>query len=257
MRRTLRLLGRGWWVNLKQQSRWGYFILMSTLYPVVFASIASMMFRSGEQSRSLLYAAIGAGLFGVWNCTLVGSGQALTLLRQQGMLELLVAAPVPFVQVLIPITLAAATVGFYSLVATLTWGRLLFAVPLHVEHPLLLALAVPAAALSLGLLGVVMASVFVLYRHANALTNLLGYPVHLLSGILVPVSLLPGWLHPLSWLLAPTWAAEAIRRAVLGGQPLPAIGACLALGVAYLVVGNLTLRRFEQLARKHATLELA
>ena len=140
--------------------------------------------------------------------------------------------------------------------ATLAWGRLLFGIPLRVEHPFLLVLAVPATVLGLGLLGMVLASVFVLYRHANALTNLLEFPVYLITGLLVPLALLPDWVGPLSWLLAPTWGVRAIRAAVLGGEPLPAIGACLALSVAYLAVGSVTLRRLEVLARRRASLAL-
>jgi ABC-2 type transport system permease protein len=158
--------------------------------------------------------------------------------------------------VLAPITLATAAVGMCSLIATLAWGRLLFGIPLRVEHPLLLVLAVPATVLGLGLLGMVLASVFVRYRYANALTNLLDFPVYLAAGLLVPLTLLPGWVAPLSFLLAPTWGVRAIRAATLGGDPLPAIGACLLLSVAYLGVGSLTLRRFETLARRRASLAL-
>jgi ABC-type multidrug transport system ATPase subunit/ABC-type polysaccharide/polyol phosphate export permease len=252
----LRLVGLGWAFHVKRLSRSGFFLLISAVEPVVYASIAFFMFRAGDRPGSLLYAAIGAGMLGVWSTTLTGSGQAITLLRQEGMLELLVAAPVPFLRVLVPITLATATVGLYSLVATLAWGRLLFGIPLGVAHPWLLLLAVPATVVALGLLGVVLASVFVLYRHANALTNLLEFPVYLATGLLVPVAAMPGWVRPLSWLLAPTWGARAIREAVLGGDPLPAIGACVLLGIAYLGVGGLALRRFELLARRRATLAL-
>jgi ABC-2 type transport system permease protein len=252
----LRLVGLGWAFHVKRLSRSGFFLLISAVEPVVYASIAFFMFRAGDRPGSLLYAAIGAGMLGVWSTTLTGSGQAITLLRQEGMLELLVAAPVPFLRVLVPITLATATVGLYSLVATLAWGRLLFGIPLGVAHPWLLLLAVPATVVALGLLGVVLASVFVLYRHANALTNLLEFPVYLATGLLVPVAAMPGWVRPLSWLLAPTWGARAIRDAVLGGDPLPAIGACVLLGIAYLGVGGLALRRLELLARRRATLAL-
>jgi ABC-2 type transport system permease protein len=251
-----RLLALGWAFHVKRLSRSGIFLLISAVEPVVYASIAFFMFRAGDRPESLLYAAIGAGMLGVWGTTLTGSGQAITLLRQEGMLELLVAAPVPFLRVLAPITMATATVGLYSLVATLAWGWLLFGVPLRVEHPWLLALAVPVTVVTLGLLGVVMASAFVLYRHANALTNLLGFPVYLVTGLLVPVGLLPDWVRPLSWLLAPTWGARAIREAMLGGEPLPAIGACALLGLASLGAGSLALRRFELLARERASLAL-
>jgi ABC-2 type transport system permease protein len=80
--------------------------------------------------------------------------------------------------------------------------------------------------------------------------------VLLVTGMLVPLSLLPGWSHPIAWLLAPTWGVRAIREAALGGTPWPDVGMTLALGAAYLVLGAIFLRYFEVAARKHATLSL-
>lgn len=253
----LRLLARGWLVHGKHLTSSGYFLLNASVQPVIFATIAFYLFRVGDQPDALMYASIGAGMLSLWTTTLVGSGQALTLLRVAGMLELLVAAPAPFTVVLAPITLATASVGLYSLVATLVWGWLIYGIPLHVAHPVMLVAAVPVTVFGLGMLGMIFASVFVRFRYANAFTNLFDYPVWLASGILVPVSLLPGWVRPLSWLLPSTWGAEAIRDSLIGGRPLPAIGACLALGVGYLGLGMLTVRKFELLARRQASLALA
>jgi ABC-2 type transport system permease protein len=133
----------------------------------------------------------------------------------------------------------------------------MFGVPLHAEQPLLLLVAVPAAVLSLGALGMVFASVFVLMRHANALTNLLVYPVWLASGLLLPIGLLPGWARRMSWFLPSRWGTQAVRDSVIGGRPWPAIGACLLLAAGYLGLALITLRHFELLARRRATLELA
>jgi ABC-2 type transport system permease protein len=52
---------------------------------------------------------------------------------------------VPFGAVLAPITIATSAIGVYALVATLLWGRLLFGIPLHVEHPALFVLSLAAA----------------------------------------------------------------------------------------------------------------
>lgn len=205
----------------------------------------------------MLYAAVGAGMLSIWSTTLIGSGQALTLLRTAGMLELLVAAPAPFALVLAPVTLATASIGLYSLAATLGFGWLLFDVPVRVAHPWLLAASVPVTVFGLGMLGLVFASVFVRFRYANALTNLFDYPVWLLAGMLVPVDRLPGWARPVSWLLPPTWGVRAIRESMLGGRPVLAIGAGLALGLGYLALGLFTVHRFEVLARKRAALALA
>jgi ABC-2 type transport system permease protein len=254
--RVLRLFATGWAFHLKTLSMSTFFILTSSIQPVIFASIAFFMFRAGHRAPTLLYAAIGAGLMGIWSATLFGSGGAIQWQRYQGTLELLAAAPVPLVLVLVPLTLATATIGVYSLTATLLWGWLLFDIPLRVVHPLELALAIPATVLGLGLLGLVLASSFVLYRHANALANLLEYPVWLVTGLLVPVSQLPGWTRPIAWALAPTWGVRAIREAALGGRPLPSILACVALAAGYAAAGTLLLRYFDRLARDRATLAL-
>ncbi len=121
---------------------------------------------------------------------------------------------------MLPLTVATASIGLYSIVATLFWGRVFFGVPLDFVHPWLFALALPVTVLSLGLLGLVLASTFVLYRHASAFSNLLEYPIWLVTGLLVPLSLLPGWVEPISWVLAPTWGMEAVRNAALGGERL-------------------------------------
>jgi ABC-type polysaccharide/polyol phosphate export permease len=251
-----RLLCVGWLFHLKGLTNSLFFVLLSLIQPVIFASIAFFMFESGSRSGTLLYVALGAGLMGIWSSTLFGSGGAIQWQRWQGTLELMIGAPPPFVAVLLPLTVATSTLGLYSIVATLGWGRVFFGVPLDFAHPLQLAIALPATILSLGMLGLLLASTFVLYRNANAFSNLLEYPVWLVTGLLVPLSLLPGWVGPISWVLSPTWGMRAIRDAAFGGNAWPEIGLCVALGVVYLALGALALRNFERLARSRATLSL-
>src|SRR2546426_4236060 len=131
----IRLFYAGWLFHLKNLTNSTFFLLIAVLQPVIFASIAFFMFKSGSRGGTLLYAALGAGLMGIWSSTLFGSGGAIQWQRWQGTLELLVASPPPFVLVLLPMTLATAINGAYALVATLVWGRLLFAVPLDLVHP--------------------------------------------------------------------------------------------------------------------------
>lgn len=253
----LRLLYAGWLFHLKSLSNSLFFVLISVLQPVIFASIAFFMYESGRRPGTLLYVALGAGLMGIWSSTLFGSGGAIQWQRWQGTLEIVVAAPAPFLLVLVPLTLATATIGLYSIVGTLFWGRLFFGVPLDFVHPFQLAVALPATVISLGLMGLLLASTFVLYRQASAFSNLLEYPVWLATGLLVPLSLLPGWVTWISWGLAPTWGIKAIRAAALGGGGAwSAIGMCVLLGAVYLVLGAVFMKNFERLARQRATLSL-
>ena len=254
---VLRLIWVGWKFHVKSLSRSGFFILTSIWLPVLIATIAYYMFQAGERPGTLFYASLGAGVYGIWSSTLFGSGGAIQWQRWQGTLEVIVASPAPFVLVLLPLTLATATIGVYSVTATLLWGRLAFGIPFSIEHPLLFALSVSATILGLGLLGLVLATTFVLYRHANALSNMLEWPVLLITGMLVPLALFPGWVTPIAWTLAPTWGMRAIRASALGGDPLFPLAMTVALSLVYVAVGALLLRNFERLARRDATLSLA
>mgnify|MGYP003694698233 CR=1 FL=1 len=64
------------------------------------------------------------------------------------------------------------------------------------------------------------------------LGNFFEYPVWLICGFLVPLALLPGWVRPISWVLAPTWGMSAIRESALGGTPCRTCSLCLGLGAA-------------------------
>src|SRR5689334_16100491 len=141
--------------------------------------------------------------------------------------------------------------------ATLVWGWALFGVPFHLAHPLLFLVAVPVTVLALGMLGLLLASTFVLLRNANALANPLDYPVWLLSGMLTPLTVLPGWTRPLSYALATTWGARALRGASAGGAVWTPAAAALGLGLLYVLAGSLALVRVERRARAAATLALA
>jgi ABC-2 type transport system permease protein len=251
-----RLVYAGWAFYLKTLTLSGFFIIVSIISPVIFASIAYFMFEAGARPGSLLFVAIGAGMMGIWSAVLFGSGGAIQWQRWQGTLEYLIAVPPAFIWVILPLTIATATVGLYSLTSTLLWGWLFFDVPLELAHPAWFIVSLPVAVLALGLLGLVLASTFVLYRNANALSNLLEYPVWLVTGLLVSLSLLPGWVGPISWALAPTWGVNALREAAIAGNPWPEIGMCLALGAVYLVIGHFALQHFERLARERATLSL-
>jgi ABC-2 type transport system permease protein len=254
--RIARLLAVCWWFQLKQMTKAGLFVFTSIIEPLIFATLAYYLFKAGHRPGTLLYASLSAGLMGIWTSTLFGAGGAINFQRWQGVLEPLIASPPPYALILFPQTLAAASIGLYSLTSTLLWGRLVFGIPLHFVHPAAFLIAVAVTILALGVLGLVMGASFILYREANALANMLEFPVWIVTGVIVPLSLLPGWIHPLSWILAPTWGYRAIHDAALGGNPWPGIGMALALAAVYFVIGQAVVVAFERRARERATLSL-
>ena len=253
---SLLVIAGGFRMNMKMLGTSAWFLLMAVIQPVIFATIAYYMFRSGGRSGTLLYASLGAGMMGVWSTTLFGSGGMIQWQRWQGTLELGAAAPPPMALLYLPFSLANAFTGMYAMAATLVWGRVVFGIPLQFAHPWLFALSLPATVLALGLMGLVLASTFILYRNANALSNLLEYPVWIASGLVFSTSLLPAWTRPISWCLPPYWGVLAIRHAALGGDVWGPLGMVLLLGVASLAISTLTFRWFEHAARARATLSL-
>ena len=255
--KALRVFATGFVLHFKNLSASPFMVVTAAIWPLVYATLAFLMFRATHQAPSLLYAALGAAVMGIWSTTATSAGGAIQQQRNWKVLELLVAAPSPLILVLAPITVAIAGIGVYSIVTTLLWGRLLFGVPFHVLHPALFLVSIPAAVLSIGLLGLVLASDLVLYREASAFSQALEYPVWMITGMLIPLSLLPGWIHPISWALAPTWGMRAVRRAALGGAVGTPLLACLLLSVVYAVLAVVLIRQFERLARERATLSLS
>jgi ABC-2 type transport system permease protein len=255
--RALRLLAVGWFLQLKMLSRSSFDSFLAILWPLFFATVAFFMFRAGGDPDSLIYASLGAAVMGIWTATSVSAGAALQRERWHGTLELLVAAPAHFSLVLLPLAFATSAIGIYCMATTLLWGRVVFGIELTIEHPLLLAASIPATILSIGALGFLMAVAFARYRNAWALGAMTEYPVWLICGFLVPLTLLPEWVRPISWALAPTWGMRAIRESATGGSPLPDVGMCFLLGAAYVGIGVLVTESVLRAARVRASLSLS
>ncbi len=252
MRKGLRLVGVAWLLHVKMYATSSFDGLLQVVYPLFFATVAFFMFSP----EALVYASLGAAVMGIWGATSTSAGSAMQRERWHGTLELLVAAPARFALVLLPVTIALATMGLYSLVATLLWGWLLFGIEFGIEHPALFAVSLVAAIVSMGSLGFLFAVSFVRYRRAWALGNMFEYPVWLIGGFLVPLSLFPDWVRPISWVLAPSWGMNAIRESALGGSPLPDVLVCLGLAAAYVGFGLLVAERMLNAARARAVLAL-
>ena len=254
---VLRILWASFSMNIRQVSRSSLFVFTSIIEPLIMASIAFYTAKGGERNGTLFYFALGAGIMGMWSTTLFASGGVISWQRWQGTLELLVGSPPSMLPIVAPQTFANACVGLYSMTATLVFGRVLFHMPLHLAHPVLFVFAVPVAVIAMGLLGLVIGASFVLYREANALSNMLEFPIALVTGILFSTSVLPSWTKPIGWVLAPTWAVRVVRESALGGDPALSFAMCLVLGAIYVGVAAWLLNVVERAARERATLSLA
>src|SRR3954470_1238589 len=135
VRRIARLLAVSYWLQVKMLATSAFDGIFQVIYPLFFATTAFLIFRQSRDPGALVYAGLGAAVMGIWSVIATTASGLLQRERWHGTLELLVAAPTRFALVLVPITTAMASLGLYSLVATLVWGRLLFGISVRVAHP--------------------------------------------------------------------------------------------------------------------------
>ena len=257
MSALVRLVWAGWQLPREEPDACpGFFLLTSAIQPVIFATIAFFMFKAGAREGTLLYVSLGAGLMGIWSATLFASGGAIQWQRWQGTLELSIAAPRA-----VPARAAADDArlgddrplladrrrcsGAGSSSASRSTSRSRWS-----------SCSRPGNRDRAGTAGLVMASTFILWRNANALSNLLEYPIWLVTGLLVPISLLPGWVSPLAWVLAPTWGVRAIRDSALGTASRSPRSACASRSGRPTRDRSVHRALLRDLARDRATLSL-
>lgn len=257
VRDVVRTLTIGCRFHIKYLSRSELQVVEAVFVPLLYTTIALLLIDPVGDQATRTEAVLGAGLMGVWSTTLFGCGAAIQLHRQDGTLQFMVAAPMPFVLVLMQYMLATVATGLYALIATAAWAWLAFGIVPSIAHPAMFVVAVIGLVVSLAALGLLLSSTFVLLRNANSLANVLDFPIWLACGLLVPVSFLPGWLGPVSAVLSPTWGAKAMKEAAVGGTSLlPHVGLCLALGVVYLAISMQTCAWVDAKARRQGTLSL-
>ena len=66
-RAVLRVLALGWFFHLKMLARSAFDGVLGVIWPLFFATSAVLMYGIDGDERTLLYAAIGASVMGVWS----------------------------------------------------------------------------------------------------------------------------------------------------------------------------------------------
>jgi ABC-2 type transport system permease protein len=138
-----------------------------------------------------------------------------------------------------PIGAVVAGSGLYSLGYTLLRAGILiglgagvFGMPLHLEDWPAIALIVVLTLASTLALGVFSAGFIVLFKQGDPLTGAISGLSWLLSGVLYPKEILPGWVQDLAALLPLTHALESLRLALLLGAPIERLwGSIAGLGL--------------------------
>jgi ABC-2 type transport system permease protein len=154
-----------------------------------------------------------------WLNVLWSMGAHLYWERDTGNLELFMMAPAPMMGILAGMAMGGLTTTVVRAAAILTAGVLLFDVPLNPTSWGMLALVFSLTLAALYGLGMMFASLFLLWgREAWHTVSLLQEPVYLLAGLNFPVAVFTLWLPKVvvgSFLLVPLSAGMDAMRQVL------------------------------------------
>ncbi|HUZ02684.1 MAG TPA: ABC transporter permease [Thermomicrobiaceae bacterium] len=196
----------------------------------------------------------------LWQATLWNGGYAIERERFEGTLPSLLLSPASRSAVVFGYTLASMAVYVIPNVLVLAVLALLSGAHVDVRDPLAAALATLSLAAAASVLGYTLAGLFVLTRRANLLANFLQSPIYLLSGMVVPISSLPGPLRSVARVFPISFGMDALRQTLLLGaglgQVAPALIRLVVASTALAAVGTWLLRRVEHVAKSGAELDV-
>lgn len=230
----------------------GYLLHFMTL-PFFSAIFLSGVEQAGKSSL-LAYAVLGPAMIGIWVVSLDLGGGMINLERVQQTFELQVIAPGSFTLVLLGRALVITGAGLCTFIESILFARFAFGVDIQIVQPLPMVLTLVATAVAMAGTSTAMAAVFVASRDAPYYANALGYPFYILGGVVVPLTLLPFWIRPLSWLTYLYWSSGLLRGS-LAAAPVNQLAwrllAVLGAGLMSYAVGlHLTGRVINSLRRK-------
>lgn len=257
LKTTLRIILNSFNLQLRERAVQESFFFVLLIQPIIFTLLSVGTYLYGNKPDFGLFAITGAGLIGIWNSNLWTSGEIVHRERRSGTLSLILATPTPLPLILLGKSIANAMTSLLAMGITYATGMFAFRLPLGIENPLAFMFGLLLVVIAFICLGLLFGALFVLSRNAGEFVQVANYPVFLLSGLMLPLTILPLWTRPISALLAPTWGNILLNQAsgLLGGSFMPNYLWLIGLSILYLAIARVLYRRVEYLALQAGTLE--
>ncbi|WP_370981124.1 ABC transporter permease [Agaribacterium sp. ZY112] len=213
------------------------FALPTLLFPTMFYLFFGVLLNQGNVPAST-YLLCTYATFGVMGPALFSFGAGLAVERSRGWLDVKEASPMPaFAQVvsriLVSMLFSLIIVSVMMLIAVFVAG-----VNLSLDQGLLLLFVLILGSLPFCLLGLVL-GLSLKAESAAAVVNAIYLPMSFLSGLWLPISMLPGFLQSFAQFLPSYHLAQLTLKVIgqdLGGAIVVHITALLIFSVAFLLL---------------------
>ncbi|MCL4561783.1 MAG: ABC transporter permease [Chloroflexi bacterium] len=174
---------------------------------------------------------------------LFATANVLVQLRQQQVLRRLGATPLPRSMLLISQVLFRLTIGLLQAAAIILVGVWFFNVHI-LGNPIILVGIVLFGSLMFIALGYLISGLARTQESSAAITNLINFPMMILSGIFFPLTLMPNWIRPLVDAMPLTYLADLLRRVMINSTPVFPLTTDVGVLAGWLVVCSLLALRF-------------
>ncbi|HUH17151.1 MAG TPA: ABC transporter permease [Methylomirabilota bacterium] len=249
-------------IGLTREPSWVFFEI---LLPFLAVSAFVFVYRALDAPEDYIgFVVLGGAMTAFWLNVVWMMAAQFYWEKDQGNLELYFTAPMHLMTILAGMAIGGLVLTSSRALAVIGIGSILYGVTYDIGQPLLLVAVFLLTMVPLYGMGMLFASLFLLWgREAFHLAQLLQEPVYFLGGVTVPLRA----LGPVAGVVVATLplavGLDAMRQLVFPGPAsqgvLPVgveIAILAAMGVIFIVGARFALRYLEHLARREGRLTL-
>jgi ABC-2 type transport system permease protein len=249
-------------IGLTREPSWLFFEIF---LPFLAVSAFVFVYRAlGAPEEYIGFVVLGGAMTAFWLNVVWMMAAQFYWEKDQGNLELYFTAPMHLMSILAGMAIGGLVMTSSRALAVIGIGSLLYGVTYDIEQPLLLAGVFLLTMIPLYGMGMLFASLFLLWgREAYHLAELLQEPIYFLGGVNFPLRAIGPVVGVVMATLPLGVGLDAMRQlafASSGVQGVLSVGAevliLAAMGVVFLVAARLALGYLEQLARREGRLTL-
>ena len=259
------LVGRAY-PRVRGMTREPSWVFFEILLPFLTTSAFVLVYRAiGAPEAYVGFVVLGGALSAFWLNVVWMMASQLYWEKSQGNLELYFAAPMNLMAVLLGMAVGGLVMSSTRAIAVLVVASLVYGVVFSIQQWLLLVVVFMLTMTALYGLGMMLASLFLLWsREAWNLATLMIEPIWFVSGLNFPVGRL-GTLGALAIATIPfAVGLDAMRQLVfadqasLMGTPPPEVEALIlvAMTVVFVALARWMLRTIERMARGRGSLSI-
>lgn len=179
---------------------------------------------------------IGLAFTGFLGLSLSSFAQSIREGQMMGTLEIMLLSPTRLSAILLSSSLWGYVLTTIRVVVYLVVGALIFGASMSQANVLAAIVVMLLSIASLSGIGIISASFVLITKKGDPIAWLIGGASSLLAGVYYPISVLPGWLEPVSRILPLTYALDAMRLSVLQGYSLSELGSDVLILLGFTLI---------------------